>query len=150
MNALPPKPLAVDQTRKLLIKAGLREDEADRFLSRLTDELSAGAMKHEGERLTFIERELARLEVSRHRAPTSSGDMRTALIGIASGVAANFLTDAIKSEISDGRVEVLPPLSQPAPQKIQHPATIIQIEWAGARLPAQMEVAKLGVGSGYV
>lgn len=57
MNAIPPTHLAVRHTRMLLVTAGLHEDEADRFMERLTKELTSGALKSEDQRHLFIERE---------------------------------------------------------------------------------------------
>jgi tetratricopeptide (TPR) repeat protein len=113
----------------LLIKVGLHEDEANKFIYRLGGELSEGALKQENDRLKFVERELARLEVNQSRAPNGSGHLRTVLISVASGVAANFLTDAIKYY---GNPIVLPPPQNHATDQSQ--SDFIQIEWAGSRL----------------
>ena len=69
MSDLPRSHLAVRQTRKLLINVGLREDEADAFLDRLSQEFAAGRLADETTQLEFIRRELAEIRQEQRKTP---------------------------------------------------------------------------------
>ena len=55
MNAELRSQVAIRLTRMLLIRVGLREDEADEFLDKLCKEFLAGTIKDEESRRRFVE-----------------------------------------------------------------------------------------------
>ena len=120
MGRLPRSHLAVRHTRALLIRAGLRDDEADAFLERLADEFAAGRLETEDLRLGFIERELAEIRENQRKSP---GRIEGVITNIASGVASTALYELLKSQLGSSKPAIV--------QAPQHDwEEIIQIEWA--------------------
>jgi hypothetical protein len=111
--------IALRHARLLLVKAGLSEEEADRFLRRISEEVVSGKLESQETRLEFIENQLAQIK--------SPGVATTAITAVATGLFANALYDIIKAG-----VQGVKPEAPPAPPD---EVDIIQIEWAEIRLP---------------
>jgi hypothetical protein len=134
MNAIPTTGLAIRHTSMLLQKAGLTEDEADRFIDRLTREAAAANLANESERLEFIEQELARLELRQRNDTLKSANLRNLIIGVVGGVAGNYLTRGI-----DYVAQRTPTIFPPTPRvENQEALETIRIEWAGAQVSSKM------------
>jgi hypothetical protein len=132
MNAIPPAGIAIHNTRMLLVAAGLTAVEADRFVQRLTGEIAAGSLSSHEERLKFVEREISRLEQAQMRAQGGSGDLRSMIIDVISGLAANVIYDLGKTF-----VQRAPTVPSPAPEILPPAGTenaeqTIRVEWACA------------------
>jgi hypothetical protein len=80
----------------LLVRAGLSEDESDRFLERLGDDLHAGKLEDQDARLKFIEAELAQIQDWQHAQPKPPSDVRIAVVAVITGLFTNALYDIVK------------------------------------------------------
>lgn len=128
MSNLPRSHLAVRQTRKLLINVGLREEEADAFLDRLSQEFAAGRLADENAQLEFVRRELAELRQEHRKTPGRLENAITGIVtGIVTGVGSSALYDLLKTRLSAGK----PIAAQPAAEDWEH---VVQVDWAGGRL----------------
>ena len=88
-------PLVVRAARKLLVGAGLSEDEADAFLLRLEKEFTAGHLTGEREQRRFLSSELAELKkkMAKMGGPSKLED---ALSAIVYGILASAAWDGLK------------------------------------------------------
>jgi hypothetical protein len=111
--------IALRHARLLLVKAGLSEDEADRFLGRISEEVVSGKLEGQETRLAFIENQVAQIK--------TPGVATTAIAAVATGLFTNALYDIIKAGVQGIKPEAQPP----TPDEVD----IIQIEWADIRLP---------------
>jgi hypothetical protein len=123
-----PKPSGIAEsiserlTRAVLIKAGLAEDDADKFMGRLTADVLAGKTSQQGKH-EAIERQLAQLaQLQAAAKPKLSRDLTVAIAGAA-------IWDMMKSFFTGG------PEPPPDKPKIEsEPGDIIMVDWAGARI----------------
>jgi hypothetical protein len=128
MSDLPRAHLAVRQTRKLLINVGLREDEADAFLDRLSQEFAAGRLADETTQLEFIRRELAEIRQEQRKTPGRLENAITGIVtGLVTGVGSSALYEALKTSFSADK----PAAVQPTEEDWEH---VVQVDWAGGRL----------------
>jgi hypothetical protein len=113
----------------LLVRAGLSEDESDRFLERLGDDLHAGKLEDQDARLKFIEAELAQTQDWQHAQPKPPSDVRIAVVAVITGLFTNALYDIVKGPA----IRVADDLF--AAQSEDEVAEVIQVEWADLPLP---------------
>ena len=97
---------AVRHLRLLLIKAGLSNEEADQFITKISGELSTGIVQLDDMRSKYVE-ELIQSLARRHPASTAmQGDLKSALIGVASSLVATTLWEVgkgVSASLSNGQ-----------------------------------------------
>jgi len=127
--------LVIRHARMLLIKVGLKEEEADEFLMRLGKEAVENKLVDEDARLAFIE---TKLEEFIHNRPECSETLKPVVIGLVTGLAGNALWSAFESQIKGSPA---PATAEPSQQHL----SVIRINWYGAQVPT--DLSTLG---GYV
>jgi tetratricopeptide (TPR) repeat protein len=119
--------IAVRQTRMLLVKAGLREEEADVFLDCLSKEFVAGSVQNEESRRAFVESYLANLGYEKHQRPTSLARMKEAIWAILLGAAGSALWDFLRAEFQSKAIDDA--IEKPSQGTVQMPG-----QWQGELL----------------